>query len=214
MWPILANNRNALHGNGNRFSSLISHLSFLILMFFLSACRNDMYDQPYMRPYERTTLYPNQTSARQPVAQTMARGELHPGEEAFRTGKTGGQLVQRMPVPATAERIQRGRERYAIYCTPCHGVAGDGNGMIIQRGFGPPPSYHINRLRAAPDGHLFDVITNGYGTMYSYASRVETADRWAVVAYLRALQLSRHARVQDLPVAERDAFTTGTAERE
>jgi hypothetical protein len=108
-----------------------------------------------------------------------------------------------MPFPVTHELLGRGQERYNIYCTPCHDHVGNGQGMIVQRGLRPPPSFHIERLRAAPIGHFFDVITNGYGAMANYAVEVATVDRWAIAAYIRALQLSQHAEVAELPEADR-----------
>jgi len=108
--------------------------------------------------------------------------------------------------PVTLALIQRGQERFRIYCTPCHSELGDGNGMVVQRGFPPPPSYHTDRLRQAPVQHFYDVITNGYGAMYSFASRVQPSDRWAIAAYIRALQRSQHAEVADVPVNERGAL--------
>ncbi|MBN9563367.1 MAG: cytochrome c [Alphaproteobacteria bacterium] len=107
------------------------------------------------------------------------------------------------PPPVTLALLERGQERFRIYCTPCHSELGDGHGMIVQRGFPPPPSYHIDRLRAAPVEHFYDVITHGYGAMYSYANRVQPADRWAIAAYIRALQLSQHASIADVPADQR-----------
>lgn len=136
------------------------------------------------------------------VAHTVARGHLDE-DEAFYTGKIGTNLVTTFPIPITREVLERGRERFEIYCSVCHGRTGEGNGMIMQRGFPAPPSYHIDRLRQAPVGHFFDVITQGYGIMYSYAERVEPADRWAIAAYIRALQLSHNMKLAELPPAER-----------
>jgi hypothetical protein len=111
--------------------------------------------------------------------------------------------VETFPFPITRQVLERGRDRYNIYCTPCHDYTGSGRGMIVQRGFPPPPSYPIERLRQAPVGHFFDVITNGYGAMYSYKARIPPADRWAIVAYIRALQMSQHATLEDVPPEER-----------
>ena len=119
--------------------------------------------------------------------------------EAPYTGLTNGVLLANLPMQVTPELLQRGRERYDIYCAVCHGATGEGNGEIVQRGFPAPPTYHSERLRNAPIGHFYDVITSGYGVMYSYASRVEPNDRWAIAAYIRALQLSQHASAGDLP---------------
>ena len=136
------------------------------------------------------------------VAHTVARGHLDE-DTVFYAGKIGTNLVATFPFAITREILQRGRERYDIYCALCHGRTGEGNGMIVQRGFPPPPSFHIDRLREAPVGHFFDVVTQGYGIMYSYAERIEPTDRWAIAAYIRALQLSRNATPADVPVSER-----------
>jgi mono/diheme cytochrome c family protein len=123
----------------------------------------------------------------------------------FYTGRQGDDnLVSEIPVPVTKELLERGESRFNIYCTPCHSRLGDGEGMVVQRGFAEPPSYHIDRLRDAPIGHYFDVMTNGFGAMHSYASRVEPKDRWAIAAYIRALQLSQNAQVSDLPPEQRE----------
>ncbi len=118
-------------------------------------------------------------------------------------GKVNGVAVDAFPFPITRQDLERGRERYNIFCSPCHDYTGSGHGMVVQRGFPPPPSYHIDRLRNAPVGHFFDVMTNGYGTMYSYASRVSVEDRWRIAAYIRALQLSEHATLNDVPEKNR-----------
>jgi mono/diheme cytochrome c family protein len=130
-------------------------------------------------------------------------------DTAYFEGKTDdGKLLEAFPAPVTREMLERGRQRFEIYCSVCHGRTGEGNGMIVQRGFPAPPSYHIDRLRNAPPGHRYDVITNGYGVMYSYASRVDPADRWAIAAYIRALQLSHHATLNDVPQEERTKLQT------
>jgi mono/diheme cytochrome c family protein len=136
----------------------------------------------------------------------VARGMLR-ADEAFYTGRSGGALVERAPVPVTPELVERGRDRFNIYCTPCHGRLGDGEGMVVMRGFQRPTSYHIDRLREAPDGHFFDVMTHGQGAMSSYAARIAASDRWAVAVYIRALQLSQSAGIDDVPPAEREKLT-------
>src|ERR1051325_11408780 len=136
------------------------------------------------------------------VPNTVARGHLN-SDEAFYTGKIGTNLVETFPFPITRAVLERGRERFDIYCSPCHGCTGEGNGMIVQRGFPLPPSYHIDRLRQAPVGHFFDVITRGYGVMYSHAQRVEPADRWAIAAYIRVLQQSHNGRWDQVPASQR-----------
>ncbi len=136
------------------------------------------------------------------VPHTVARGQLD-ADETFYRGKVGTNLVEEFPIPITRQTLERGQERFNIYCSPCHGRTGEGNGMIVHRGFPAPPSYHIDRLRNAPVGHFFDVITQGYGVMYSYAERVKPADRWAIAAYIRALQKSHDARLADVPPQQR-----------
>ncbi len=168
----------------------------------LGGCRLDMHVQPKYLPYEPSEFFADGRSERQPVEGTVARGELRIDDELY-TGKVDGKLVNEFPFPITANDILRGQERYNIYCSPCHDYTGSGHGMIVMRGFPPPPSYHIDRLRQAPLGHFFDVMTNGYGAMYSYASRITPEDRWRITAYIRALQLSENAKIEDVPETER-----------
>jgi mono/diheme cytochrome c family protein len=163
-----------------------------------------MHVQPRYNPYDATDFFGDGQSARLPVLGTFARGELTLGpQELLYTGKVNGQPSESFPFPATQEIVERGRERFNVFCSPCHGFAGDGDGMIVQRGFRRPPSFHEDRLRNAPAGHYFDVITNGFGVMYPYGYRVTPRDRWAIIAYVRALQLSRQASIDDVPEAER-----------
>jgi mono/diheme cytochrome c family protein len=131
----------------------------------------------------------------------IARGDLE-ADQKFYTGKIGTNDIEAIPVPVTMALLRRGQDRFDIYCAPCHGRGGDGNGMVVQRGFPAPPTYHQDRLRQAPIGHFFAVMTHGYGVMYSYAQRVPPSDRWAIAAYIRALQLSHDARLQDVPPDE------------
>lgn len=173
------------------------------LAFLLLGCRRDMFHQPFSKPLEPSDFFQDNHMASRPlVPHTVARGHLD-ADESFYTGKIGTNLVETFPFPITADVLERGRERFDIYCSPCHGRTGEGNGIIVQRGFPPPPSYHIDRLRQAPAGHFFDVITQGYGIMYSYAARVEPADRWAIAAYIRALQKSQDAKLAEVPPQER-----------
>jgi Cytochrome C oxidase, cbb3-type, subunit III len=172
----------------------------------LSGCRLDMHIQPKYLPYEPTTFFDDGRSERQPVPGTVARGQLRLDELLY-TGKENGVESNRFPFPITREDLERGRQRYNIYCTPCHDYTGSGRGIVVQRGFPSPPSYHMDRLRQAPVGHFFDVMTNGFGSMYSYASRIDPEDRWRIAAYIRALQLSQHATLQDVPEAERQKLT-------
>ena len=175
----------------------------LALAFAAAGCRQDMYNQPKYKPLAKSEFFDDDTSARPLPPHTVPRGHLDE-DTAFATGKNDdGTLAAALPVPVTRELLARGQERYTIYCSMCHGNEGNANGMVVQRGYPPPPSYHIDRLRNAPPGYLYSVITNGYGIMYPYASRVEMADRWAIVAYIRALQLSKHATLDDVPAGER-----------
>ncbi len=163
-----------------------------------------MHVQPRYNPYDPTEFFGDGQSARLPVAGTFPRGELTLGpQELLYTGKVNGQASEAFPFPVTQEIVERGRGRFNVFCSPCHGFVGDGDGMIVQRGFRRPPSLHEERLRTAPVGHYFDVITNGFGVMYPYGYRVAPHDRWAIIAYVRALQLSRQASIDDVPEAER-----------
>lgn len=177
--------------------------------WLLAGCeraRQDMYDQPKYKPMAQSDLFDDGTSARTPPAGAVpyAKGAFA-GTSSGRIGSAAVEQeasalqAQKQPYPVTQQLLARGQERYTIYCLPCHSPVGDGDGWIARRGFPHPPSYHSERLRQAPDRHFFDVISNGYGIMYSYADRVELADRWAIVAYIRALQLSQHANAAQLP---------------
>ncbi len=163
---------------------------FLVLLT-VSGCRRDMYDQPKTKLFSKTEFFADQSSARPLPAHTVVYHGARVDEARF-TGLTKGILVAQLPVKLTPDLLERGRERYEIYCAICHGASGDGQGQVVRRGFPAPPSYHQERLRQAPIGHFYDVITNGYGAMYSYAARVNPDDRWAIAAYIRALQLSQN----------------------
>jgi mono/diheme cytochrome c family protein len=169
----------------------------------LAACRQDMHDQPKERTFRSTSFYKDHRSERPQVAGTVARGELDLDDHFYR-GKVDGKPAETFPMPITAAILARGRERYEIYCTPCHGKVGDGDGMIVARGMRRPPSYHIERLQNSPPGYFFDVITNGFGAMYDYSDRIKPADRWAIIAYVRALQQSQNAKIEDVPEPERE----------
>lgn len=164
----------------------------------LAGCRSDMQNQPKYIPLRESDFYADKRSARPIIEGTVARGQLK-SDTYFYTGKIGNNDGDYMPFPVTAEVLQRGQQRYNIYCSPCHSELGDGNGMIVQRGYKRPPSYHIDRLRKAPIGYFFDVVTNGFGAMPDYAVQVAPKDRWAIAAYIRALQLSQNASQSDLP---------------
>jgi mono/diheme cytochrome c family protein len=157
-----------------------------------------MHDQPRFKPLAQSDFYADLRSARTPVEGTVARGEVHE-DTYFYTGKVGANPGNYMPaeVPVNAQTLARGRERFNIYCSPCHSRLGDGNGMIVQRGYRHPPSYHDARLRQAPLGYFFDVMTNGFGAMPDYAAQIPPSDRWCIVAYIRALQLSQNAGAAD-----------------
>lgn len=176
----------------------------LLLLLGCSACRQDMYNQPKAKPYSQSEFFQDGTSARPLPPHTIAYQQAVTND-AYDTGLTNGVLIAKLPpqVKLTPQLLERGRERFDIYCAVCHGLAGDGNGEVVRRGFPAPPSYQTERLRNAPIGHFYDVITNGYGVMYSYASRVEPEDRWAIAAYIRALQLSQGAQASDVPAADK-----------
>jgi mono/diheme cytochrome c family protein len=157
-----------------------------------------MHDAPRYEAYEKSDFFGDGRSMRPQVADTVARGQLRE-DAALYTGKNGAALVAANPLPVTSQLVHRGRQRFDIYCSPCHGQAGRGDGMVVRRGYRVPPSFHIDRLRGQPDGYFYDVITNGFGTMPDYAAQVPVADRWAIVAYVRALQLSQHAPMASLP---------------
>jgi mono/diheme cytochrome c family protein len=165
----------------------------------LGACRQDMHDQPKYEAFERSPFFADSTSARPFPPGTVARGQLRE-DEPYYTGYTrDDRLIRTIPIEVTRRTLERGRETFDAFCAPCHDRAGTGQGMIVRRGFKQPPTYHQDRLRNEADGYLFDVITNGFGQMPSYASQIPVEDRWAVVAYVRALQLSQHARLAELP---------------
>jgi mono/diheme cytochrome c family protein len=175
----------------------------LILLVLTSACRLDMHVQPRENPLSRSDFFADQRSARPLVEGTVARGQLH-ADTYFYTGKIGDTPGDALPFPATKEVMERGRERYNIFCAPCHSRVGDGNGFVVSRGFTrKPPSYHIARLQKAPLGYFYDVMTNGYGVMPDYASQIPPHDRWAIVAYIRALQLSQNASMSDVPAGQK-----------
>ncbi|HLY17116.1 MAG TPA: cytochrome c [Bryobacteraceae bacterium] len=176
----------------------------------LAGCRQDMQDQPKYIPLRPSSFFADGRSERPLVEGTVARGHLE-ADTVFYTGKADGKPVAAFPFPVTREVLDRGQERFNIYCSPCHDRMGTGRGMIVRRGFThpPPPSYHIDRLRQAPDGYIFDVITNGLGAMPDYAAQIPPADRWAIVAYVRALQLSQHASVNDVPPDARGQLNKG-----
>lgn len=166
------------------------------------ACRDDMHDEPRYKPLAATQFFGDGRSARPEIEDTVARGHLRTDLARY-TGKVNDQEVDYFPFPITKADLERGQERFNINCSPCHSRLGDGDGLIVQRGFRQPPSYHIDRLVKAPAGHFFDVITNGYGAMPSYRYHVSPDDRWRIIAYIRALQLSQRATLADVPADKR-----------
>src|SRR5437868_10174181 len=182
------------------FPKLAGLMLFTVLL--LAGCRLDMHVQPRMNPLAKSDFFADQRSARPLVPGTVARGDLR-ADTYFYTGKIGDTPGDFMPFPVSQEVLARGQERFNIYCAPCHSRVGDGNGVIPQRGYRHPPSYHIERLRKAPLGYFFDVMTNGFGAMPDYASQVPPRDRWCIVAYIRALQLSQGATVADAPPGQK-----------
>lgn len=170
---------------------LLGALAFAAVLT-ATGCRQDMHNQPKYKPLAATDFFGDRRAARPTIADTVARGQLRIDQARY-TGKLNGKDVTAIPIQITREDLDRGHDRFEIYCSPCHGRLGDGQGMIVKRGLRQPPSYHDERLVTAPIGHFFDVMTNGYGAMYSYASRVAVDDRWRIAAYIRALQLSQNA---------------------
>ena len=165
--------------------------------------RQDMANQPRQNPLSPSDFLADGRSERPVVENTVARGSIQ--DDSLLVPKESNAF----PLPLTAELLQRGEQRYGIYCTPCHGIQGDGMGMVAMRGMKHPPSYHEERLRNEPNGYLYDVITNGFGAMYGYSAQISPRDRWAIVAYLRALQLSRNAPVGQLPAELREKLMSG-----
>ncbi|GJQ20343.1 MAG: hypothetical protein HBSIN02_06980 [Bacteroidia bacterium] len=172
------------------------------LVLLLSGCHLDMYDQPKNPPLTSNAFSSDSSSARPLPEGVVARGHARTDELLY-TGKTQGKFSVFFPFPVTERVLRRGQDRFNTFCSPCHGRLGDGNGMIVQRGFPRPRSFHNDTLRAEPPGYYFDVITNGFGRMYSYAASVKPEDRWAIIAYIRALQLSRRVPVETLSPDER-----------
>ncbi len=183
--------------------------AILLVIFVLSGCTMTMRDQPRIDPYEPAPFFQDEQSALLPVEDTVPYDQAKT-DEALYTGQVEGQYVEEYPFPITQEDLEYGMERYNIYCAPCHGFTGDGDGMIVQRGFRQPPSFNQDRLREAPPGYFFYAITHGFGTMPSYANRIPVRDRWLIIAYIEALQLSQHAPVEELPL--RDAVELEVAQ--
>ena len=162
-------------------------LALAVLVIGSAACRQDMHDQPKYEPLEAGAMFTDGQSARPVIADTVARGQLDDDEQLY-TGKVNGQLADTFPFAVTPDMINRGQERFDVFCSPCHDRAGTGRGMVVRRGYRQPPSLHDSRLKSAPTGYFFDVMTNGFGAMPDYRGQIPPADRWAIVAYIRALQ--------------------------
>ena len=182
---------------------------FLLLVACGIGCRQDMHDQPKFTPLEESAFFEDGTSSRVPVEGTVARGQLRDDVHLYtgRSGTGAQDWVTALPFEITPELLDRGQERFDIFCSVCHDRLGTGNGMIVQRGFRRPPTYHQERLREAPVGYLFDVIPNGFGAMPDYGAQIGVEDRWLIVAYLRALQLSQNASPDDVPADQRSVLT-------
>jgi mono/diheme cytochrome c family protein len=188
MWPTSAEVRLAL-----RRWVLLAALSLLV-----TGCVQAMADQPKFRPYRPSAFFADGSSARPLEADTVARGHARTDELLY-AGVVDGKPAEVFPFPVTEDVLRRGQERFNIYCSPCHGRLGDGLGIVVRRGFPKPASFHEDRLRQAPVGYFFAVITNGFGRMPRYATQISVEDRWAIIAYVRALQLSQHATIDDVP---------------
>ncbi|MFN2442550.1 MAG: cytochrome c [Thermoanaerobaculia bacterium] len=179
-------------------------VAMLVAGLTLAACRpqQQMADQPAYQPLEASDFYADGMSARKPVDGTIARGHLR-DDTLLYTGRTAGAPSALYPFEITRADLERGRERFEIFCSPCHGQTGQGDGMIVRRGYRRPPSYHTDRLRELPAGHFYDVMTNGFGVMPSYAAQIPVRDRWLIAAYIRVLQLSQSAPAEAVPAEER-----------
>jgi mono/diheme cytochrome c family protein len=181
---------------------LFRAVAILIGTLALAACRQDMHDAPRYDPLEKSAFFTDGQASRPFVPNTIPRGLLREDRHLYE-GVVDGKPAEAFPMAVTPAVMARGRERFDVFCSPCHGRTGEGNGMVVQRGFRKPPSYHEDRLRSAPAGYFFDVMTRGFGAMPDYASQITPVDRWAVAAYIRALQLSQRANVADVPADRR-----------
>ena len=180
--------------------------ALVVALLLAAGCRQDMHDQPKYKPLKSSTFFEDGRDSRPLIPDTVARGHLD-DDALLYTGKSGTAFATEFPFPVTRDVLAHGQERFNIYCSPCHDRTGGGDGMIVRRGYRRPPSFHIDRLRGSPPGYFFDVITHGFGAMPDYAAQVPVHDRWAIVSYIRALQLSQHATLADVPAAEQSALT-------
>jgi mono/diheme cytochrome c family protein len=185
-------------------------LGVVVMLLAVAGCRQDMHDQPKYQPLEASPFFADGRASRPRVPGTIPRGRLD-ADPLYVTGKSDTGLSDVFPAPVTHATLDRGHQRFDIYCAPCHDRVGTGRGMIVMRGYKQPPSFHEDRLRGMSPGYFFDVMTNGFGVMPSYAAQVPVDDRWAIAAYIRALQLSQHATLAEVPDAERAALLDGRA---
>jgi mono/diheme cytochrome c family protein len=198
---LLASGNRHAPGARPRGAAAIAGIALAAAIVF-AGCHSDMYNQKKYKPLAASEFYPDGQASRPLVDGTVVHRD-HSDDGVIASGKVNGVPVNGFPFPVTEQILRRGQERYNIYCSPCHGRTGDGRGMAVQRGFPQPPSYHTDSLRARPVGHVVDVIAHGFGRMYPYADRVAPRDRWAIAAYIRALQASRQTTVADLPPSQR-----------
>jgi mono/diheme cytochrome c family protein len=201
------------HGTARRAAGARRALmaGVLLATAVVAGCRQDMHDTPRYEAFEESDFFADKRAMRPFVEGTVARGMLH-DNDLFYTGLVGeGELTPSLPPEVVVDRalLERGQERFNIYCAPCHSQLGDGNGMVVQRGYKRPFSFHEQRLRDQPVGYFYDVITNGFGQMPKYSAQIAPADRWAIVAYIRALQLSQGASIDDVPADQRPALESG-----
>lgn len=190
-------------------------LPLTLLVLFTAGCRQDMHDAPRYDPYEESAIFPKNSSAQPLVAGTVprakAKGAALDEDELLNTGKLNGQNADVFPFAITRADLDRGEERFNIYCAPCHGRTGEGNGMVVQRGYRQAANFHIDRLRMMPVGYYIDVMNNGFGVMPDYRAQIAVDDRWRVAAYVKALQLSHSGTSADVPAAEMDRLKSGKA---
>lgn len=186
-----------------RSSSLIRRVALVVAaVAILAGCRQDMHDTPRYEAYEASTFFGDGRSARAPITGTVARGQLRADDHLY-TGMVEGQLADTFPFAISHEDMQRGQQRFNVFCAPCHGQLGDGNGMVVQRGLRQAATYHQDRLREERIGYFYDVITNGFGAMQGYAEQVSVRDRWLIAAYIRALQFSQQAPLDAVSPGDR-----------
>jgi len=210
---LSTSSRFEVRGSRVQITNRLAVFGAMATTLILAGCRQDMHNQPKFIPQRGTDFYADGRSSRPQVENTVARGQLH--EDAyFYTGLQDGKEGNGMPYPVTMGVLERGQERYNIYCTPCHSRVGNGVGMIVQRGYSKAGNFHTARLQAAPLGHFFNVMTHGYGSMPDYASQVSPEDRWAIVAYIKALQLSQSAKSSDAAPGAQIESLSNIAERE